>query len=423
MKVLFLTPEVPYPPLGGSKTKSYNLIRQLSERCEVHLYTFATPEDEKNLDKLKPWCGSIETVGMGRGGKGALGKLKRLASPTPDYMAAFISAEMLDRVREAVATGAFDVLHVETIFMGIYGLRTEGEKNARPFRVLAPNDCISEYYRLHSAVLRPSARKVFMRAQYHKVKAMERRLYGRYDACIFVTERDLRTAERRAGALPNASVVPMGVDTVYFSPGDETATERPSAVFTGYMSYVFNDDAAAYFIREAYPLIKKKIPGFRIFFVGVAPSGRLKKFGERDGDVVVTGYVPDVRPYVRRAWVYVSPLRYGLGMKDKILEAFSMGKAVVATGASCNGIEAMDGREFVLADGAGEIAERTVSLLENAEARSALGANARRLVEEKYTWKRAAEEMEKIYGKSQNNTLGNRVVPGGLRTGGPGRVK
>lgn len=402
MKVLFLTAEIPYPPIGGSKVKSYNFIRELSVNHEVHLCSFVTPEDEKHADKLKPYCKKIETVKLELSETSALKKTLRLLRPTPDYLVPYMNRRMADRIETLLSQTSYDIIHVETIKMGIYGMRKKGEERGRPFRVLGEYDCISEYYRQVSVLEKHLGRKLFMGLQSFKMAALEKRLYRNYDSSILVTEHDRRLMVKRVGPLPRIDVVPNGANLDFFSPGDEKPTEYPSAVFTGYMSYPFNDDAAQFFISDVYPLIKRKMPEFKIFFVGIHPSERLKGFAQRDADVVVTGYVPDIRPYVRQAWAFVSPLRYGTGINNKMLEAFSMGKAVVASTISCNGIEVKDGRDALVADGAEATAERIVFLLEREDIRKKLGGNARSLVVENYSWEKIISKVEKIYESIKN---------------------
>lgn len=403
MKILFLTAEMPYPPIGGSKIRAYNIIRGLSARHEIHLCTFVTPEDEKHADELRPYCKTIETVKFTPPRPAAIKKALGLLRLMPDYLASYMSRDMENLVETLLLRTSFDILHVEAITMGIYGMRKKRGGSGRPFRVLGETDCISENYRLESVIEKRLRRKLFMRLQSFKMGALERKLYKSYDRCILVTESDRRQVIKRVGPRPGIEVVPTGVDPEFFSPGSETPTECPSAVFTGLMSYSFNNDAALYFLSEVYPSIKKRVPEFKIFFVGLNPSEKLKGFARRDENVVVTGYVPDIRPFVRRAWIYVSPLRYGTGLKDKILEAFAMGKAVAASTVSCEGIEYQDGRDALIADGAEATAERVAFLLENENVRKKLGENARRLAVEKYSWEIISDKIDKIYESIQNN--------------------
>jgi glycosyltransferase involved in cell wall biosynthesis len=193
-------------------------------------------------------------------------------------------------------------------------------------------------------------------------------------------------AETLRGICPGArtAVVPNGVDTEYFTP--RGAGDSPTLVFTGGMNMFANRDAVEWFLHEIWPSIRARVPGARFVAIGQRPSPRLLEAVAADPSIEAPGHVPDVRPWVARAAVYVVPMRVGGGTRLKVLDAMAQRKALVCTSLGAEGIEADDGQHFVRADSAREFSDRVVDLLQNPSRRLELAAAARARVEERYAW-------------------------------------
>jgi glycosyltransferase involved in cell wall biosynthesis len=164
------------------------------------------------------------------------------------------------------------------------------------------------------------------------------------------------------------------------------------------MDWYPNEDAVLYFINAILPYIQREVPAVRLTVVGRNPTCRVRTAAEKV-DVKVTGTVPDVRPYVSEAAVYVVPLRIGGGTRLKIFEALAMGKAVVSTTVGAEGLPLVAGEHFVQADDPIDFARNVIWLLGDPDRRKALGAAGRRLVEERYSWSQVAREFETLCEK------------------------
>jgi len=161
------------------------------------------------------------------------------------------------------------------------------------------------------------------------------------------------------------------------------------------MAYVPNSDGMLYFLDEIFPLIKKKVPGVTITIVGNRPPRELLR--RASDDVIVTGYVDDVRPFVERAAVYVAPLRIGSGTRLKILEALSMKKPVVTTSIGCEGLDVVDGESALVADEPEAFACRVIELLHSDRLRRKLMRTGSELVREKYDWRIVHKRLDEAY--------------------------
>jgi len=198
--------------------------------------------------------------------------------------------------------------------------------------------------------------------------------------------------------------------------GHETCDPGLSLVYTGLISWKPNEDAVLYFIKEIYPLVKRTLesedfvgsdaPGgphqrraqgsrptepVRFIIVGKGPSQEIRDLAAQDPSITVTGFVDAVEPYVRGAAVFVVPLRIGSGTRLKILEAWAMGKAIVSTSVGCEGLDARDGENILIADTPEEFARKTVQLLTDDDLRSRLETGGRKTVEEQYSWDKIGE--------------------------------
>jgi len=189
------------------------------------------------------------------------------------------------------------------------------------------------------------------------------------------------------------AVIPMGVDLDYFSPGKKDY--KPQILFTGTMNYFPNYDAALYFCNEIFPLVKQKSPDVSFYIVGNNPHKKLLQIAS--DDIVITGHVPDVRPYFDDSAVFVCPLRSGSGMQAKNLEAMAMGVPIVTTSIGLEGLEATPDREIFVADKPKDFANYVIRLIKEPSLRREISENERKLVETKYSWPEIVKGLNQIY--------------------------
>jgi glycosyltransferase involved in cell wall biosynthesis len=225
------------------------------------------------------------------------------------------------------------------------------------------------------------------------MRRYESRACRRADLTIAVSEDDRLLLEQDAPE-SRMEAIPTGVDVDYFHAGDGALEQAAEIVFTGSMDWHPNEDAMCYFIDAILPLLRREVPGVSLTIVGRNPSPQMRDAAEAAG-VTVTGTVDDVRPYIRRAAVYVVPLRIGGGTRLKIYEALAMGKAVVSTTIGAEGLPLEEGVHILRADDPYAFARKILDLLQNPKRRQGLGAAGRRLMEREYSWSRVAQDFER----------------------------
>jgi len=239
-------------------------------------------------------------------------------------------------------------------------------------------------------------RKAYNWLEYLKARRYEERSWRRFDACAVTSEREEAIIrDRIPGAL--TTTVSNGVDLDYFRPS-AMPPNPDSLVFTGLLSYRPNEEAVRFFVRKVFPIIRRARPSAIFTAVGYANPSFMDELA-REPSVILTGRVPDIRPYLERAQVVVVPLRSGGGTRLKVVEALAAGKGVASTSLGCEGIAVEAGRHLLIGDSAEALAAATLQLLADPGLASSLGRAGRALVEAKYSWASAVERLEELYAR------------------------
>jgi len=216
------------------------------------------------------------------------------------------------------------------------------------------------------------------------------------DVVAAVSDRDADALRRIVPGL-EVHVIPNGVDLAYYALGTVDGFLPPnSLVFTGTMDFRPNVDAVLWFADRVLPLIRQCLPDVQFYIVGQRPHARLQRLRTHAG-VVITGHVPDQRPYIGGATVYVIPLRSGGGTRLKVLEAMAMRRPIVSTSMGCDGFPIAPGREAIIADDPASFAHRTVELLRDATRRAELGQAGYDLAKAHYDWDMIVPLLEETY--------------------------
>lgn len=389
MRVLFLSQIVPYPPHGGVLQRGYHILRELSEEAVVDLLAFIHPDQlptqaarEESRRALAEFCDRVEYFPLWAK-ESALHRTAALArsacSSLPFSVVAHRSSAFQQAVSDALKGGRYDLVHVDTV-----GLAQFVGPRPRLPSVLTHHNVESVLMERRAQVEPGVIVRRFLHRDARKLASLESVASRIFDVNIMVSSNDEQTLRRRVSGI-RTSVVPNGVDIAYFTPED-VVNEAPALIYTGGMNMFANRDAVLFFLHEIWPLIRAEHPTVRFCAVGQDPPPALVAFAARDPRVVVTGYVPDIRPFVRQSAIYVVPLRVGGGTRLKVLDAMAMGKAMVSTTIGCEGIEARPGEHLIIADSPMAFARATLTLLDDRGAQRQLGRAARLLVEKRYAW-------------------------------------
>lgn len=225
---------------------------------------------------------------------------------------------------------------------------------------------------------------------------VERMYLRKADHILTVSDLDRDVFSRVINA-QKITTIPTGVDIDYFIPnGDSSAIEENNLVFTGSMDWLPNEDAIVFFAEKILPIIQKQLPAVKLWVVGRKPTQKVLALAEGNPAIEVTGAVPDIRPYMKSAAVYVVPLRIGGGTRIKIFEAMSAGKAVVSTSIGAEGLPVTNGEDIFLADQPDDFAAAVVRLVSDTRKRNRISRAARELVQSRYSWSGVTDVLETV---------------------------
>lgn len=423
-RILILTPQLPIPPQAltgtsqGTTIRNYNLLAGLSERHEIDLISFIAPDntgqpdavrEQRALDLVRNHCRQIITAPQPLRATAERAR-DTFLSPLPDMALRLESAEMRRQMTRLLSGQRwdYDVIQIEGIEMAPYALSLPAEvENARRRNNtprLVFDDHNAEYLLQQRAFLTDVRRPrrwiaaAYSFVQWRKLAAYERRACRAADRVVAVSEADRDALQRLVPGLA-VTVAPNGVDLDFLRPGVVAplpGLKQPALVFTGKMDYRPNVDAALWFVEAVLPLILAEMPEVHFYAVGQQPHARLAALTGHPA-VTITGRVPDVRPYIAGAGVYVVPLRIGGGTRLKVLEAMAMGQAIVSTRLGCDGFPFEDGREVIFADEPAAFAERVVALVRDRARAAALGQQARAYVAAHFGWGAIVPRLEAVY--------------------------
>jgi len=360
----------------------FHLLRLLSSRYRITLLSFLEGEEEKAfLHEVQGFCERAVA-------------LRRIPPPRLQLFAyepfdEFRTPQMQSAVQACLEDGPFDLIQLEYTQMACYGHKEVG---------------IPILLTKHEVDFAACARRVrternpLVKARwfYNYLQVLEREtsLLKRVDAAICVTDTDKRELQKFSSLVP-VHVVNSGVDLEYFRP-PEQATDNRRIVFVGAFQHHPNVDSMLYFCRAVLPRVRSRVPSVQLSIVGSQPPQAVADLGRIRG-VTVTGSVPDIRPFMAESSAYIVPLRLGVGMRGKVLEAWAMALPVVATSVAAAGLRAEHGKNIMIADDAERFARHVISLLEDRELRLRLGMEGRATAERWYSWEAAAEELDRLY--------------------------
>jgi glycosyltransferase involved in cell wall biosynthesis len=383
----------PYPLHLGDRLIPYHLAQELSARGhQIDLIAlYDQPDDPDHIADYQQYFRSVRLIRETK--RSTIGYLKRLLTPGamfPHDAHASWAPQLWNAIREQIGSVQYDVVQV---FGGIQVYEYQELVRHLP-TLIVPYESYSLYLKRQLAQQTNWRQWLTMWAGLQITRQYERRMFMGYGGVVVLSAVDAQMLNRLNPALP-LHVIPNGVDIDYFKPTEQTPDEA-TLLFIGNFDYLPNADAALWLIREIFPLVKTALPQARLLLVGNNPSAEIRDLASQD--IVVTGRVPDVRPYLEQARVFISPLRLGAGIKNKVLEAMAMRKAIVATPLSGDGIEGLElGTHFLIGSSAQELASAAVRLIEDPAAGRQMGSANRQLIESRYTWRAVADQYEALY--------------------------
>lgn len=379
---LFITPEAPYPAIGGGALRAASVFEYLAQRYEVDVIAFREPGAPEPAAAFPPGMArTISVVELSYNSRRLAAKIarngSRLLRGVPPLLDRFSGQEAA--VAGLLRGESYEVAVVEHFWLAPY-LETIAPAARRT--VLDLVDVESVLHERCSRVERwPAA--IAHRVFYSAYRRLEREWFPRYSALLATSADDARTIRDIS---PQARVVvyPNTIPWV----GQPSPPEVNAIAFSGNLEYHPNISAVRYFRSAIWPMLRERWPGLIWRLIGKNQHG-VAPYVAGDSRIECSGPVADAIAELARARVVVVPVLAGSGTRVKILEAWAAGRAVVSTRLGAEGLPTCDGGNITLADGAREFADAVSALLESAERRKAIGDAGRRTYEREGTWQSA----------------------------------
>lgn len=393
MRILYLAHRIPYPPNKGDKLRAFNEIKFFAKHHTIDLFTlYDDPDDAKYINSLKEYCENVEAEFIHPSLKKIMSLLTLLSSEKSCTEYYFYSRKLHKILRQYVNKKNYDLAFLYCSSMYQY---IDSKWNI-PLAIDFV-DVDSDKWIQYSKYASFPKNKIF-ETEGKKISILENRILKKADTSFIVTQKEadflLRlNNDRKVYAVPN------GIDFEFFNP--DKVPDNPGLanqdyiVFTGAMDYFPNEDGVRYFYQNIFPAIKKEFPKIMFYIVGRNPGENVKQLSS-DINVIVTGSVDDIRPYLKHAKLAVVPLRMARGIQNKILEAAAMRIPVVASPNAHEGLELVPGEEIIVKNDPAQFAESVIRLLKSADEQNKLAGNALKKLQEKYNWMKNLAIMERI---------------------------
>jgi glycosyltransferase involved in cell wall biosynthesis len=392
MKILVLAERFPGTLHCGAELLLYRLLEGFSRNghsVDVLAFESSPPEDEELRKRVCNFCRKVGLfMEMPKSSWISPKRWIDLFSPVTAGTLALRTPEFCEALKALAEGDSYDIAIFCALRMTDFIDRVKAKA-----KLAFPIDCHSLAW---ERAKRPN--QLFNRLNWElhrcKVKYAEVR-YDRFDSCVLVAEED---AVRARQISPKARIfcIPNGVDTDYFNPS-ASETEKATVGFIGAMSHEPNVDAVAWFAREVWPRVRSRNERAKFYIVGADPPPQVWELARNHPGIVVTGTVPDVRVYLNRLEVIVVPMQSGGGIKNKVLEALSSGRPVVANQLAVASISHLkNGENLIFSETPEQFADSILSLWNDADRRKHLGQNARNLAVQHHSWFRMQEAWEEI---------------------------
>ncbi|HQV78381.1 MAG TPA: glycosyltransferase family 4 protein [Chitinophagales bacterium] len=386
-KILFLTPTLPYPPVSGGVIKSNKVIHFLTSKYEVAIACFLKNEDKKYVQEFQKIV-SIENfiteeLEINRNIKNLI--LSNLQGiPLNLYRNKSVSFKAkIDAC----------ILQYDTIFCDHYVMFQYIPETYKGKIILHQHNCEYLIWQRYAAIEKNLLKKFALLNQAHRIKNYEQAICRRSDVILAApndTDELVRIGASRNKFLETYH---LGDDALLNEPDLQIDNAENNLLYIGTLSWEANIDGLIWFCQEVWPLVKNKHPETKLSIVGKHPDTRLQNLAAKDSKIILTGFIENLEPYFQKNKVFITPLRFGSGIKVKVINALYRGIPCVTTSIGTEGLKAKDGEHLFCKDDAQAFSDAIICLFSDNEKWKTMSLNARELARQHYTWEAVLENI------------------------------
>jgi polysaccharide biosynthesis protein PslH len=399
MKILMLTPYLPYPLLSGGQIRTYNLLKNLKDRHEITLFSLIKDESERQyLPKLRQFCKKVVLIKRTKNPWAPRNILLAGFTLYPFLVTRNMPINALHLIDKELEDGEFDLIHAETFYMMPNIPETK-------IPVLLVEQTI-EYLGYQSYVKKNKIwpLKPLLYIDIAKIHYWEKYFWKKANKLVTMSQEDKGFIQNEIEQDLDIDVVANGVDMEFFSKTQKDAIKDPTVLFVGTFKWLPNVDAVEFLAEKIWPKILQKMPKAKLHIVGFSPNTKILEYNKQDS-ITVSGHVEDIRDAYRKAHVLLAPVRSGKGTRFKVLEAMATGTPIVATPLCVEGLAVVPNKHVIISSTAEGLADKTVDLLQNKDLQKKLAENGKKLVSAQYDWKAISKELDRTYQDLGKKTL------------------
>ncbi len=392
MKILMLTPYLPYPLLSGGQIRTYNLLKKLANTHEVTLFALIKEESERQyIPELEKYCHKVQVFKRSKKPFTASNIFHTAFSSYPFLVIRNHVPETRKAIQKELAKGSYDLIHAETFYMMPHIPQT-----TTPI-ILVEQTIEYLGYESFADRLKIPFLKSLLKIDINKIKKWEEFYWRSCNTLITMSEEDKQFIAAKIGDSTKIEVVSNGVDVEWFDEKKRNLPDAPTVLSVGTFNWLPNVEAVNFLVQEVWPKIKEKLLGAKLWIVGNAPTKQIFEYQQKDTSITITGGIPDIRDAFTQAHVLVAPVFSGKGTRYKVLEAMAAGTPIVATSLAVEGLGVTHGEHVLIGNTAEKLAELTVRVLNDQKLQEKLSSNGKKFTRAKYDWKTIAHKLDSIY--------------------------
>lgn len=395
MNIVYIAHRIPYPPNKGDKIRAYQQLKSLTELGDVYLFALVDdPTDWQYEKKLEKICKEVHLVKL-NGSTKRFKSLVGIVSQTPMSVLYFYEKELQVKLDLVLDANQVDVIccysgtSAEYIYRSKYNEQILANKKLPPHLVMDFCDVDSLKWREYSDRLKFPSSWVYGK-EAKLMRQYEIDIALKFAKLVIITEEEKKLFKENVDSNAELTVVGNGVDLDYFTADklcnkNSLGQQHAEVLFVGAMDYQANIDGVVWFLEHVWSHLVQKYEDVCFTIAGRNPVHEISKYHGKL-NVTVTGNVVDIRSYYFRSMLVVVPLRIARGLQNKVLEAMATGNAVVSSQAALEGVKAVQGQDILVAESSVDYIDAVSKLIEDEELRIEMGTNARRCMEENYSW-------------------------------------
>ncbi len=387
MKILIALSRFPFPIEKGDKLRAYYQIRELSRNNELYVVclTDKMPTEEE-IYEVKKHCKQLDIIQLSFFSR-LLNLTKGIFSADPYQVHYFESSKMKDSIAYLISTNNIDICYVQLLRLF---------KNI-PFEL--PTKYYIDYMDAFSEGMKKRIQyshwyeKFIVASEARRLRSFEEKIAPYFDGHSMISQSDTDTFSDKLKA--KLDIIPNGVSEEYFVTKTPQIDKEYDIIFTGNMGYHPNIQACKYLVHEILPVLKSKGMKVKICLAGINPSPEVLAL--KSDEVIVTGYVKDMKEYLIRSKVFVAPLFSGSGLQNKLLEAMAAGLPTLTTSLTNKALKAKDKKEIIICNESIKFAEQIIFLLNHPTEAGELARLGRLFIRENYNWRACNALLEKSF--------------------------